>query len=75
MFYYKLNLRLPDLIWSGSKACRKKYLKSPQWLRDIKIKKRSFWKVFSKKIQTINGGGWHFSFLKDPESIRNKIIS
>jgi len=31
MFYYKLNLKLPDLIWSGTKACKKKYLKSPQW--------------------------------------------
>ena len=45
MFYYKLNLRLPDLIWSGSKACRKKYLKSPQWLRDLKFKKRPFWRI------------------------------
>ena len=75
MFYYKLNLKMPDMIWSGTKACKKKYLKSPQWLRDIKIKKKSFWKIFDKKIQLISNGGWHFSFLKSPNSIKNKIIS
>ena len=75
-FQSKINLlNISDEEWPGTKICQKKYLKSPQWLRDIKIKKKSFWKIFSKKIQIINNGGWHFSFLKDPESIRNKIIS
>ena len=31
MFYYKFNLWLPNLIWTGTKACRKKNLISPQW--------------------------------------------
>ena len=75
-FQSKINLlNVSDEEWPGTKICQKKYLRSPQWLRDIKIKKKSFWKIFSKKIQIINNGGWHFSFLKDPESIRNKIIS
>ena len=26
-------------------------------------------------MQIINNGGWHFSFLKDPQSIKNKIMS
>ena len=39
MFYYKLNLHYPSLDWFGSKACRKKDLISPQWLRNIKSKK------------------------------------
>ena len=39
MIYYKLNLYLQDFPWVGSKACKKKYLKSPQWLRNIKDKK------------------------------------
>ena len=35
-----------------------------------------FWKIFSdKQPQLIKNGGWHFSFLKDPKSIRKKIIS
>ena len=52
----------------------KKYLKSPQWLREIKVKK-TLLENFNKKIQIINNGGWHFSFLKNPESIKNKITS
>ena len=35
MFYYKFNLKLPETIWVGTKACKKKYFKSPQWLRNI----------------------------------------
>ena len=31
--------------------------------------------MFRNKIKFIENGGWHFSFLKDPESIKNKIIS
>ena len=23
MFYYKFNLKLPNLIWTGTKACKK----------------------------------------------------
>ena len=75
-FQSKINLlNMSEDFWPGTKICQKKNLKSPQWLRNIKIKKKPFWKIFSKKMQIINNGGWHFSFLKDPESIRNKIIS
>ena len=82
MFYYKLNLRLPALIWSGSKACRKKYLKSPQWLRNVKDKKYSFFRLdtlFSEKkyinIKFINNGGWHFSNIKTAAEIEYKLKS
>ena len=82
MFYYKLNLRLPELIWSGSKACRKKYLKSPQWLRNVKDKKYSFFRLdtlFSEKkyinIKFINNGGWHFSNIKTAAEIEYKLKS
>ena len=82
MFYYKLNLRLPDLIWSGSKACRKKKLKSPQWLRNVKDKKYSFFRLdtlFSEKkyinIKFINNGGWHFSNIKTAAEIEYKLKS
>ena len=30
MFYYKFNLVLPKLLWTGTKGCRKKNLISPQ---------------------------------------------
>ena len=68
MMYYKFNLKLENYIWVGSKACRMKNLKSPQWIRDIKDKKYSWWRVdtyFSKKkyrnILFVEDGGWHFS--------------
>ena len=82
MFYYKFNLYLPNLIWTGTKACRKKYLTSPQWLRDIKDRKYSFFRFdtfFSKKkymnIKIINDGGWHFSNIKTAKEIEYKLRS
>ncbi len=76
-FQSKLNLlNISDKYWMGTKICQKKYLKSPQWLRDIKTKKRPFWKFYKpKEPQLILEGGWHFSFLKKPKDIIKKIIS
>ncbi len=75
-FQSKINLlNVTNEDWAGTKICQKKYLKSPQWLRNIKVNRKSFWNFFIKDIQLIDNGGWHFSFLKDPESIKNKIIS
>ena len=72
----KINLlNMTENDWAGTKICKKKFLKSPQWLRNLKIKKKSFWNFFNNKLQLINNGGWHFSFLKDPDSIRKKIFS
>jgi len=82
MFYYKFNLKLPNLIWTGTKACRKKYLNSPQWLRNIKDKKYPFFRLdvfFSKTkyidIKFINDGGWHFSNIKTAAEIEYKLKS
>ena len=75
-FQSKINLlNTSDGLWSGTKICQKKNLKSPQWLRNIKIKKVPFWKIFKDKQPQLISGGWHFSFLKNPESIKKKIIS
>ena len=75
-FQSKINLlNISDGAWPGTKICQKKNLKSPQWLRNLKIKKKFFWNIFKTKVQIINNGGWHFSFLKDPESIKHKISS
>tara|TARA_B100000767_G_C19621753_1_gene474374 strand:- start:43 stop:933 length:891 start_codon:yes stop_codon:yes gene_type:complete len=82
MFYYKFNLKLPNLIWTGTKACKKKYLKSPQWLRNIKDKKFSFYRVdtfFSStkyiNIKFIDNGGWHFTNIKTAAEIEYKLKS
>ncbi|WP_075502472.1 hypothetical protein [Candidatus Pelagibacter communis] len=82
MFYYKFNLKLPNLIWTGTKACKKKDLISPQWLRNIKDKKYSFLRfdiLFSKKkyssIKFVENGGWHFSNIKNAKEIEYKLKS
>jgi beta-1,4-mannosyl-glycoprotein beta-1,4-N-acetylglucosaminyltransferase len=82
MFYYKFNLRLPNLVWTGTKACKKKYLKSPQWLRNIKDRKYSFFRLdafFSETkyidIKFIDNGGWHFTNLKNAKEIEHKLKS
>ncbi len=55
--------------------CKKKYLKSPQWLRNQKVKKYSFIKFYKIKWNYIKNGGWHFSFLMTPKEIQEKIKS
>ncbi len=82
VFYYKLNLELKTLRWIGTKACKKKHLKSPQWLRNIKDKIYPKWRIdilFSEKkyndIFFVENGGWHFTFVKKPEDIEKKLKS
>ena len=45
MFYYKFNLKLPNHNWVGTRSCKKKYLKSPQWLRNIKVRNYPFYRL------------------------------
>ncbi len=82
MFYYKLNLLYENSFWYGTKACKKRYLLSPQWLRNIKAKKYSRWRfdlLFSKKKYTdiffVKNGGWHFTYLKTPEDLEKKLLN
>jgi beta-1,4-mannosyl-glycoprotein beta-1,4-N-acetylglucosaminyltransferase len=82
IFYYKFNLLYPTSPWFGSRACKKKNLISPQWLRDLKHKKYPLWRVdilFSNKkynnIFHIDNGGWHFTNIKSPEDIEKKLLN
>ncbi len=82
MMYYKFNLKLENCSWVGTKACQMKNLESPQWLRNIKDRSYSWWRLdtlFSKNkyrnIKFIDDGGWHFSYLKTPEEIEKKLKS
>ena len=80
MLYFKLNLMYPEILWSGSKICKKSHLVSPQWLRNIKTKKYPYWRLdilFSNKrynnIEIIKEGGWHFTNIKNAEEIHHKM--
>jgi beta-1,4-mannosyl-glycoprotein beta-1,4-N-acetylglucosaminyltransferase len=82
MFYYKFNLCIPDLKWTGTKACKKKHLIDPQWLRNIKDRKYPFFRLdtyFSNNkyisIKVIENGGWHFSNIKNAKQIEHKLKS
>jgi beta-1,4-mannosyl-glycoprotein beta-1,4-N-acetylglucosaminyltransferase len=80
MFYYKLNLFYKLIPWFGSKACKKKYFKSPQWLRSIKNRKYPIWRfdiLFSQlkynDIYYAMDGGWHFTNVRDPKDLKKKL--
>ena len=77
MFNYKINLlNETENNSHGSKICLKKDLKSPQWLRNLKFKKYSFWRIDKpRNLQIIENGGWHFAYLQSPENILKKIKS
>ena len=82
IFYYKFNRYLKDFKWHGTKACKKSKLQSPQWLRNVKNKKYSFWRLdtFFSKNKYINktfikNGGWHFSNIKNAIDIELKLKS
>ena len=82
MFYYKFNLILENMNWHGSKSCKMKDLISPQWLRDVKDKKYTLWRIvafFSEKkyndVFFVEEGGWHFTNIKTPEEIDKKLRS
>ena len=75
-YSYKFNLKnitFPN--WYGTRMCKKKDLKSPQWLRDQKIKNYSFIKFYKIKWNIIQCGGWHFSYMMKPNEISQKIKS
>ena len=76
MYYYKFNLKNNGVDWFGSKACKIKNLKSIDWLRNIKPKKYSFFRMdtFFSKLKYIDiniheKGGWHFT-----DMIEKKVI-
>ena len=82
MIYYKFNLYLDEYPWIGSKACRMKDLKNPQWLRNIKDRQYPKWRIdtyfsYTKytDIKILKDGGWHFSYVKKPKDIELKLKS
>jgi len=82
LFYYKLDLVVPKLSWFGSKACKLKYLKSIDNLRNIKNKKYSLFRfdtyfsdIKNVSVKIVNNGGWLFSNLKSAKKIEKKYLN
>ena len=82
IFYYKLNIQNKSEAggnkWPGSRICFKKNLKKFSWFRALKAKDKHspFWKFWKeKKIDLIENGGWHFTYLMDYKKISKKIKS
>ncbi len=73
-FYYKFNLQSKNFpFWLGSRICIFKELKSPQWLRDLKFKRRPFWRIDKRRLNNIIlNGGWHFCNLKTFDNLKYK---
>ena len=73
-YYYKINLQsTKNPYWYGSRICIKRFLKSPQWLRNLKFKKRPLWRLDKFRLNNIiQEGGWHFCNLKNAKELLYK---
>jgi beta-1,4-mannosyl-glycoprotein beta-1,4-N-acetylglucosaminyltransferase len=77
-FNYKFNLfNHHESPWEGTRVCKKKNLKSIDFMRQkIKSKNLSY-KFFrfdkEKDIQIFQNGGWHFNNILSPEEISLKL--
>ena len=80
MFTYKINLfNKYETPWEGTRICKKKNLKSIDWLRQKVVSKNlkyGFWRFDKEKnIEIIKDGGWHFNYLLEPKDITKKFKS
>ena len=77
-FNYKFNLFNPyESPWEGPRVCRKKNLKSINYMRQkIKLKnsKYSFLRIDKERsVEIFLNGGWHFNNLMTPNQISKKL--
>ena len=78
-FYnYKFNLFNPfETPWEGTKVCKKKYLKSIDFMREKVKKKNLKYKFYrfdkEKNIEIFDDAGWHFNNVMSPEMISKKL--
>ena len=81
LFYYKFNLYLDRIHWYGTRALRKKNLRTFELLREIKPKKYSFYRIdtlFNEKkfidLHVVKNGGWHFTRILSPQEIHSREL-
>ena len=80
MYTYKFNIfNQYESPWEGTRICKKKDLKSIDWLRQKVLAKNTkypFWRIDKEKdIELIENGGWHFNYLLTPLQISKKLKS
>ena len=77
-FNYKFNLfNTYESPWEGTRVCRKKNLKSIDFMRQ-KIKSKNLKYKFyrfdkEKSIEIFRNAGWHFNNIMSPETISTKL--
>jgi len=77
-YCYKINLfNNYETPWEGSRICKKKDLKSINWLRQKVLSKNLKYRFFrfdkEKNIQLLTNGGWHFNCLMKAQDISIKL--
>ena len=77
-FNYKFNLYNPyESPWEGTRVCRKKNLKSIEFMRQKVKSKNLNYKFYrldkEKNIELFKEGGWHFNNTMSPELISLKL--
>ena len=77
-FNYKFNLFNPhESPWEGTRVCKKKNLKSIDFMRQKIRKKNAYYKFFridkERSVEIFDDGGWHFNNLMSPEDISKKL--
>ena len=78
-FYnYKFNLfNSYESPWEGTRVCKKKNLKSIDYMRQKIKKKNSNYKFYridkEKSVEIFENAGWHFNNLMKPEQIEIKL--
>ena len=78
LYYYNLNCKAVNTKWYGSKIFDYKHYIEHQDNPDIEAKNLDYWnwvRYFDHNGQgdTLNRGGWHFSWFGNTEFIKNKI--
>ena len=77
-FNYKFNLFNPfESPWEGSRVCKRKDLKSIDFMRQKVKKKNLTYSIFridkERNLEVFNNAGWHFNNIMSPEEISIKL--
>ena len=78
LFYFKVNYIMvkPKSYWVNGMAMPKKFMTSPQDLRNLTNWASSQPEdLVTDKVMTIQHAGWHFTYLGNTDHAKNKIVN